>query len=73
MSSSLIRMPSEPDLACKVSGAGDRLNIRNIIYTAWSLFNSQGNAASGYHVRQHVLLFVTKRFLTFLLHDRNGM
>lgn len=36
----VIKMPSEPDLSSFVDSATDRLAIRNIIYTAWGIFNS---------------------------------
>lgn len=39
-------MPSEPDLSMAVDLASDRLAIRNIIYTAWSVFNSSTLGAS---------------------------
>lgn len=42
-------MPLEPDLSTTVDLASDRLSIRNIIYTAWSVFNSSASfSASGY-------------------------
>lgn len=41
-----IKMPSEPDLSMAVDLASDRLAIRNIIYTAWSVFNSCSTSGS---------------------------
>jgi hypothetical protein len=38
---------AEPDLTTQVESGTDRLVLRNIIYTAWSIFNS-GNNSSGY-------------------------
>lgn len=38
-----VKMPIEPDLSMLVDMATDRLCIRNIIYTAWSVFNSGKN------------------------------
>ena len=40
--SSSLKMPVEPDLSQKVESGTDRLVLRNIIYTAWSIFNSGG-------------------------------
>lgn len=37
----------EPDLSTQVDSGTDRLVMRNIIYTAWSIFNSS-NGSSGY-------------------------
>lgn len=45
--SKIVKMPMEPDLSTLVELAADRLAIRNIIYTAWSVFNS-GGGAGGY-------------------------
>lgn len=47
---SVLTMPSEPDLATLVDSGADRLTIRNIIYAAWSVFNSSkcSDAASPY-------------------------
>lgn len=59
-----IKMPVEPDLSLMVEMVSDRLFIRNIIYTAWSVFNSgQRDAYSKWEVqkmadgRGYLLLF----------------
>lgn len=46
MSSHLMKMPTEPDLSAKVPSASDRLNVRNILYTSWTLFNTSEAATS---------------------------
>lgn len=41
-----VKMPSEPDLSVQVESGADRLVLRNIIYTAWSIFNSPNSSSS---------------------------
>lgn len=59
----ILVMPKEPDLTSIVSSADDRLTIRNIVYTVWSLFNSGDSSTSTssigcpYHVRHAPFIF----------------
>lgn len=50
--SKVVRMPVEPDLSTLVDLAADRLSIRNIIYTAWSVFNSGGGGYTRWEVQR---------------------
>lgn len=65
-------MPKEPDLSSIVESTHDRLAIRNIVYTAWSLFNSESASSTGsYHVRSPTGYTQTERviFITLAVPD----
>lgn len=64
-----IKMPVEPDLSMLVDVASDRLAIRNIIYTAWSVFNS---GSSDMYSRWEVQKMADGRGYLLLFHFSKG-
>ena len=71
---SSLKMPCEPDLSVQVESGTDRLILRNIIYTAWSIFNSScsgGGGSEGY-TRWSVQKMADGRGYLLLMHFGRG-